>query len=625
MTSRQFNVNENGITYKMTEPKALNVKYNGRKIKYASYTKEGGFTKQQIERIINRQRETYKDDHPDRDIIMMCSIKYNDKWRSTKYMDVNNYMGVQLDSYDDDIIDAPTHFNKFVVYVSSVKKSGGSDKHNDCLYNALQSVLKKKMKLTAEQFKKKLKLRRDDLIPVSMIPTIEKYLKEYNINVYGDKTYQSARGEKYEIDLKLSKGHYEVFISENKKYDRYVSGISLQEKPILIYQIFKNEVMTYDGKRFKSHERKEFFTTIDRKPRSFKYIPVHKDENKTYIEAYNDFIKCAEQLKSLSGGRINLYKTGRRETMTALKLFYETQYLINPEPIDQLEAEWIDNAVMGAIMRCEKGYRGPAYKYDKRSFYPSLMNTKHTQYPIKKGEFKRLSNNEFEEYIKNLIVKYGIYRCKISEHYLFRNNPNNFYTHADIQLAKYLNLKIELIIDDKPNALIYDDNKLIRRNILFGEFIDIVYPLKQVNHYAKSILNCLWGALSERKTYKQTVRETDDELNIIDAVITKQHPKDDGNGHYFEFVNNDRRFYTSYARIKPFILGYGRRRLITGLNLDKRMDEIVYIHTDGFITKTKQIFDESYMKNEIGYLKYEGYCEECNIKDMMSKSGEFVI
>ena len=58
-------------------------------------------------------------------------------------------------------------------------------------------------------------------------------------------------------------------------------------------------------------------------------------------------------------------------------------------------------------------------------------------FPIDEGEFKKLSNDEFN----NLpFYQYGIYRCNIiGNNKQFKKNKNCYYTHIDLNEAKRLN------------------------------------------------------------------------------------------------------------------------------------------------------------------------------------------
>ena len=51
-------------------------------------------------------------------------------------------------------------------------------------------------------------------------------------------------------------------------------------------------------------------------------------------------------------------------------------------------------------------------------------------------------------------------------------------------------------------------------------------------------------------------------------------------------------------------------------------DDVVWMHTDGFICKTKHAFKN--MGTDLGQLKYEGYYEQCEIVNCIEVKGDFV-
>jgi len=87
---------------------------------------------------------------------------------------------------------------------------------------------------------------------------------------------------------------------------------------------------------------------------------------------------------------------------------------------------------------------------------------------------------------------------------------------------------MKIIQDGKPNFLFYHRSKLIEGNKLFDEFVNLLYALKEKGiAKAKSILNCLWGALVMKAEIKNTIRSIEQakimlrQLHIIHIVIEK--------------------------------------------------------------------------------------------------------
>jgi hypothetical protein len=122
------------------------------------------------------------------------------------------------------------------------------------------------------------------------------------------------------------------------------------------------------------------------------------------------------------------------------------------------------------------------------------------QFPIKQGELKTLTAIEFNEM---KYFKYGIYQTKIYDFNskLLRPSHDNWNTHIDLNRAKELNCKIELI-EVENNFLSYE-GKLINGHKLFAKFVDYLYKFKQDGHgCVKKYLNVLAGKLSQKNTIK---------------------------------------------------------------------------------------------------------------------------
>ena len=258
---------------------------------------------------------------------------------------------------------------------------------------------------------------------------------------------------------------------------------------------------------------------------------------------------------------------------------------------------------------CGKKSRGFFYKYDICSQYPSLMNSGQHRFPMSEGELKTLTSDEFN---KLEYYQFGIYHVKVQDNtnkMIFRNNPDNWYTHTDLNLARKQKYRIDLIDDDEPNFLYYSKETLKSGKELFGNFIQYMFALKEQGHKEiKPYLNALWGALTQSNSLKVS-----NHVNANKTVMSLIPVGDDIN---FESVdlrvaNKDNYYETKFARIKPFMLAYARQN--TANIVLKNIDSVVRVHTDGVILN-KPIHKEQKLGNKLGDLKYEGfsYCEILN-------------
>jgi hypothetical protein len=253
-------------------------------------------------------------------------------------------------------------------------------------------------------------------------------------------------------------------------------------------------------------------------------------------------------------------------------------------------------------------YEGPGFYYDVKSMYPSIM--KSTQvFPIKAGEFKTIT--EAELFTNVNFFTYGIYKCNILQskddniNKLFRFNKKRFYTHIDLTNALSLGLTIKLIEDGTANFLYYSRDKLLQGAELFTEFVDILFALKESKiKRAKSILNILWGALSEHNTSTiHTSANKKEKIQYLkpDCKIISIRPYND-NETIIETANNNHQYKTGFARLKPFLISAGRKLIAKTMLPYKNI--IFRCHTDGFICSELPIGIET--GHKLGDLVDEG-------------------
>jgi hypothetical protein len=333
-----------------------------------------------------------------------------------------------------------------------------------------------------------------------------------------------------------------------------VRGIAYKEKIPLFYKPQENCTLdlrsSYDERTYLVYDQnleerqmsKADFDVIKKNPQSSDYIivPSNSKFKGSMQDECIEFIKDAELLKTESQGLINLYKTGQ-DVKTALNLFNHYNKSIKPEPMKQVESEWIHKASFAALIYAEK-YQGEAHSYDVISHYPALMGHKLMFFPIKEGAFKMISQEEFNKLER---LQYGIYRCKVEYNpsvlKQFRYNKLHYYSHIDLTVAKELKLAITMIEDQQPNQLMYDRKCLVTGHQLFKPYFDFLFELKDKNvPRAKSILNVLWGALCQKNIIKTIVNQQSSEVVEIfgDKTISKIYPKND-NEVNVEFYKNE--------------------------------------------------------------------------------------
>lgn len=526
------------------------------------------------------------------------TIRYSDYWSESKFVDYGKNV-ILADAYDEE----ENEFQNFEIYLTNMPlKIAGNSSQNDCLFSCLQFYLTSNLPWNSDaEFKKFLKVPNLSKVQMRLIPTIENKIK-IPINVRGDYTYKSVlKSETMEINLLLNNEHVIVDTqkSNNKANRQLVSFI--ERKPI-IYN--KRTYMGFDGKTERLITKEERNLIYDWKT---EYILIDSDlsSEDTLEQQYKQFVEDAKILKNSSNGLINLFKTGNIKT-TALDLFDRlSKHIIKPDSIDQIESQWIKLANKGAIISAEKGFNGSAHSYDINSMYPSILKSK-MLYPVKSGEFLKLSDEEFEN---KDYYQYGIYRCMIIpnnlNNKLFRINEEKYYTHFDLTRAKELKYKIKLIQDTQPNFLYYSRDKCLVGSQVFGPFVDLLYKMKKdkilKSNRVKQILNTLWGGLTEKRT-KKYIEESNSKIILPDDSSIYSIKPYGEHSACIKMIKNNKYFINTFARIGPFILSKGRE--IISRMIEPFHEDVVYIHTDGFKTRTQQT--NLIIGCDIGQLKYEG-------------------
>ncbi|CAG8632368.1 2478_t:CDS:2, partial [Diversispora eburnea] len=361
--------------------------------------------------------------------------------------------------------------------------------------------------------------------------------------------------------------------------DPEVGPSTKRNKTILIHKNIANGIEFYNGKR-KWYGVKEDFHALYNK-----YHFIKADNTETVIETYKRIIEESEAIAEKTNRQVDMRKSGSY-TLTSLKLFRETTLAPKrSEKIDEKENAWLNLASTGALVFAEK-YEGEANQYDVNSMYIYEMLKKEASWPIAPGKFHTIDVSLVEKWTK---FPYGIYKATIEGNppkkslqctrYL-RYNPHGIYTHYDLECAKKNGLKVYLM-NDSPNAIIYEISTRITGSDMFGKWGNILYNIKKeggtAGKVSKALLVSLWGALCEQR-----------------------------NGQN----------YGVHPRIKPFLLASARKRISEIVK--PLRNRVKRIHTDGFIVAGQVNLKTGI---EMGELKFEkrGVCVVKNYKERNTK------
>lgn len=585
---------------------AKNLKINGNKV-IGRIFKGKDFSKKDIETLTKQFQTKYSD----KNLTVMLGVNTPFGFRNSKAFQLNdNFQSV--DDYEWDTTDT------FIIYGwKSPILEGGCGNNNDCLFECIKKVmnyyrLPKNIK-TDKALKAILKLNENDKIHVNRIPEIERLFK-LNVYISGDFVYTSKNKFDMNIHLKLTNEHFEIEPNNNKSAD-LLKHMPKKKQNLILVELQNSNVKCYDGKQIfyisydEYHlQKKDFYG----KNVYLENTPFEKSEN--IEDDYNYFIEQIEILKNETNGKIDLSMSGYKITNEALKcIHYSLLAFDEPEELDNHEQKWIYNCFKGGLIFCENDITlDDAYSYDLKSAYPSMMQNDHFKFPIKQGNFSKLS------FLPNSDkLKCGIYKCIISKSgeenidKLFRFNKSNYYTHYDIKIARKLNLDIELIDGEESNALIYDTNKCVKGSTYFLQIVQQLYNLKTKSKLAKKILNAIWGALSQRnKIIKTTYKSR--EFNEAETIIGITPIGE--NEHKITYLKNGKYFKFPYARLGVFLTSAVRKQMAEYILPYK--ENVKKCHTDSILSD-KQL-DDLPIGKFIGNFALENQ-GKCHIKNSSSK------
>jgi len=393
-----------------------------------------------------------------------------------------------------------------------------------------------------------------------------------------------------------------------------VKGISHKRKIIVVHEPQKGEDGSYKCcwmnpdtlkiEVFKMSE--EEFLEARKKPISSKYMLIQYDRRDHNVNNLKDFYKLiidnAKKLQKATSKddvKICMWKTGKY-SKTALA--YLADLLSNEdnlqnidiEPIEDYEARFFMDC--GAGFRLAKPYNGPLYKYDVRSFYPSVYSSVHLLIPIKKGILQTITQKDFDnmEYIK-----FGIYRAEVKKPddpdlaKLVWISKSNYYTHYELSYYRIKGIKIK-IIEEPNNFLHYPRNYCLTGSQIFGKFAKNLYKMKEVDgiNAAKKLLNNIWGILT-KKNKEVTIVEVKDNASDEDLIAWDDYDEviPIGNGKFKLTRLRDKKFEYDLARMKPFFLAKCRLTMVK--LVEPIIKDVYYSHTDSILcSKPLNIKDE---------------------------------
>jgi hypothetical protein len=547
------------------------------------------FSKDDVKNLIKQFQHQYKN----KNLTLMVSVNTPYGFRSAKSFDIHNKPNL-VDNYD------WTTTNSFVIYGWKTSNSVGDGENNDCFFQAILKLIgifrcPKDIK-SDKDLKLKLGLNPDEKIPLMKIPIIEKLFK-LNINVSGDYEYTSSNKFNQTIYLTCANEHIEIE-QDNRKGKELLKHISFKKQHLILVEINSDTVRCYDGREIYNITLDEYYE----KSKDFFGEDVYLDDlplkkSGDIKKDYHNFMNEVDILRNLTGGRINLSKSGYKVSNEALKcIHYDLISYNDPDELTSQEQIWIINTFKGSLIFSSPNVVLPCgYNYDVNSAYPAMLSSDHFSFPLKQGEFNTIDELP-------TILSYGIYRCIITpsedEHMnkLFRFNNLHYYTHYDINSARKLNLNIQLIQDTQSNALLYTERRGNGSNF-FRHIVYTLYDLKSQSKLAKKIVNAIWGSLSSRNKIKVTTAK---EVNLNKGEMILDI-KPYGNKFKVTYLKTNKFFKFNYARLGCFLTSAVRKQMTEYIYPVR--ENIFRCHTDSLLSNIP--LEHIPIGNELGKFKCE--------------------
>jgi hypothetical protein len=276
-------------------------------------------------------------------------------------------------------------------------------------------------------------------------------------------------------------------------------------------------------------------------------------------------------------------------------------------PIDRIEYFWMEKCANNALMYLkEDNIEAECTSYDRKMCYGNILGSD-IKIPTQPGCEFTLDQLPIE-----CDLMCGYYRVKITTedkdfYKCFTFSKDNVYVDLSLKFAmkhkEKFNVKFELILDDKPNAYIYNEDDVISLNSMTSLWHEKVSALKaqyKSNGLIKFLASGTWGAIQQRNTRYYTYEEIqkknkkkkwsigvseDDTHTILDMKTVKDV-------EYYRVVNTNKAYHFN-LRLKPFETAQARNDLATLAR--KHLKHIIRIQTDSIsFNKPLDINDTNY-------------------------------
>ena len=277
----------------------------------------------------------------------------------------------------------------------------------------------------------------------------------------------------------------------------------------------------------------------------------------------------------------------------------------------------IKQAKRGAIINAQP-FEGLAWKSDLTSSYSTICASDR-KFPLGKPIWLDIDELKYDE-----LERPAFYLAKITGHHrMFRGKIDVFTWHTNIDIKMALDLDLDVVLAIGENTCKF--NKYASGKLIFGNYVNILFKIKQQGgndgEQAKFLLNKLTGLLG-KKRYKVYGKYGDLPLDRQPPDINHDSICPDDEGNHIVTIEGD--FVIRLLPFYPFIIAYGRARMIDLFLEHNCIDDVIQIHTDGWILPYPVEWKTTVSPRELGGIKleYQGWLKVYNVNKVRDANDE---
>lgn len=279
--------------------------------------------------------------------------------------------------------------------------------------------------------------------------------------------------------------------------------------------------------------------------------------------------------------------------------------LVKMEQIELFEEEYYDKCNNGGLMYHKDGLYENVYTYDKKQFYPSILNNEKFLFPTTKGTVSNIYK------IPKCGFSFGIYHVQISSNdekfnKIFSYSKDNHYTHTTLNFVMniyntYHGNNVQLKLLSNKCLKYIKKSELIESSKVFSKWYHVLTKLKTKfpnNKLIKKMFSTAWGALQAKnviiKTEDQIEKEDIDYGTSLDVNKNRYYINDfytqNNSIEIYNLIDLTKPIYKYQLRLKPFLTSYARKIMM--LIALKNIDNVIRVMTDSITYDSDVKVDE---------------------------------